>query len=406
VSPSEQFARSVAANLAYWRERLGGLSEPEPWSLSAERSNLYRAIDFGLELAETWRQAAELALDYAPLMENDGNWREWQPLIEQVAAGAPEDSLDICTKALNVQGYYYLLERRFEEALAVHRRQIRMGEALDLPIEIARGHYGMSHVYWRQRDYDRGREHGQAALTGFRAAGAGPTSQAHTLEMLGLIDQYAGAFESSARHLREAVALFRRVIEPVRLARSLKNLALTLEELGEIEGALEAYEEAADLLAIHANELERSLVELSRGTLYFNQDRLDEAEGAFRRANSAYMRRSGPRYYQAMLANNLANVYLARGELERAECCFEEAIDKWHEARAKVQLAMSLEGMAEVWQARGEPETARSVILEALAILDDFPQDAFAQKLKGNLHGLLGTLGDPQAEGAEIGAVG
>ncbi len=55
-----QFTRSVAANVAYWRQRTSDLSERKLGALDRERQNLYRATEFGLSLSvqqETGLQA-------------------------------------------------------------------------------------------------------------------------------------------------------------------------------------------------------------------------------------------------------------------------------------------------------------------------------------------------------------
>ncbi len=389
--PSAQFARTVEANLAFWEAQAESLQD-HPWDLAGERANLYRAIDFGLVLPRSRPQAAALAVRYARLMENGGFWHEWRPLLERITGDETDYGAETLGAALNWQGYFYLLDRRFDEALDAHRRQERLGRESGRPLEIAMAHYGLCHAYWRLRDYEQAKHFGEQALAGYLACGAEATKLAEAHNMLGLVAQLGGEAEGSAGHLRQAIHILRQLDEPIRLARTLKNLALTLESMGEPESALTAYQEAAGLLADAENELEKSMVELSLGTLYFNQDMINEAEAAFLRANSAYLRRSGPRYYQALAANNLANVYLRRGELERAEAYLLEAIDKWQQANANVYLAMSLLGLAEVRQNQDDTEAAEPLLRQALSIVEEYPQDAFACQLQEELERQLGEL--------------
>ena len=62
--PSSQFIRSIAANIAYWQQRTQNLTGETLSAIEQDRQNLYRAIEFGAQLKETWRETAVIQSIY------------------------------------------------------------------------------------------------------------------------------------------------------------------------------------------------------------------------------------------------------------------------------------------------------------------------------------------------------
>ena len=65
VQPIPAFVQSVSAGLVYWQSRTRKLDDAQIGRLEGERQNLYRAVQFGLALPETWQETAEVALQKA-----------------------------------------------------------------------------------------------------------------------------------------------------------------------------------------------------------------------------------------------------------------------------------------------------------------------------------------------------
>ena len=80
--PSVAFARSVAANLAYWLAFSQKMGEESLQEIDQERHNLWRAVRFGLDLEATRCAAAKLILQVYNLIERRGYWQRWIPLLE------------------------------------------------------------------------------------------------------------------------------------------------------------------------------------------------------------------------------------------------------------------------------------------------------------------------------------
>ena len=183
------------------------------------------------------------------------------------------------------------------------------------------------------------------------------------------------------KSLNRAVSIYRQMQQPALLGRSLMNLALSLEASGNAHDALTLYEEALAVLEKTEHELDKVRVELSLGTLHINAGRLHEAEAAFKRADSTYLRNSGLVYYQALTANNLGNTYLEMGRLPEAELYLRQSIAMWQFVGGRLMLANTIGTLAEVVAAQGNGEDALPLYDEATSITIDFSEDAWGRRL-------------------------
>ena len=120
---------------------------------------------------------------------------------------------------------------------------------------------------------------------------------------------------------------------------------------------------------------------------------MEEAEAAFRRADSPYMRKQGRPYDRALTKMNLANVLLAQGRVNEAEKYWQASIQEWRQVDSRLMLANSLSGLAETYVEQGKFEEVIPLYQEALAIAIDHPDDAFAQRLRKRFEDALNDLG-------------
>jgi tetratricopeptide (TPR) repeat protein len=232
------------------------------------------------------------------------------------------------------------------------------------------------------RQHTEAERHGQAALAEFTELGVEEAKLAATTCMLGLVAQGRGDLVTAKIRLQRSVDHYDLTNRIVDQARTRMNLAIVLEAAGEAPKALPLYQRARDLLEKSNSELDKTMVELALGTLYFNQGDLAAAEEAYLRADSTYLRQSGNAYYQAMAANNLGNVYLARGQLNKAEQLLRKSTTLWRRAEAHLNLANTLADLASTVAAQGDLLGANALYRQALAIVNDYPDDAWAATLR------------------------
>jgi tetratricopeptide (TPR) repeat protein len=387
-----QFADSVSANVNYWQRRVHRAGDQKFRALDSNHENLLRAIQFGLALPETQEETCKLISHSFTFVERRGYWREWLPVLNQAVKLLEGGNLLLRYRLLDQLGHLYRLDWQLSAALEAHQAAEALALEAEDDREVAHIRFNLSEDYRCARQYEAAERFGLAALELFTALGQANPQVAATLNTLGLVSQARGHFVTAEERLAEAVARFRRTHQPIDLARALKNLAMTLEALGKVEAALRCYIEAATLLEGTGSELDKVLVDLSLGTLYFNQGQWAEAEATFRRADSPYLRQSGYIYYRALATNNLGNVLLARGRLGEAEAYLLGSLRLWRQTTDEVMLANTLGTLGETFVRQAQPASARPVYDESLELLARHLDDAFALRLHTKFSAQRGHL--------------
>lgn len=391
---SPQFLDSVLANLLYWKGRTADLDLASLAEIDRDRTNLFRAVEFGLYLPQTRNDAARLAVACFPLIVQRWYYREWIPILEKAAALCGKEALALKGRLLDQLGIFYRRNREFDAAVRVHLEEERIGRDLGDKSRTAFAAMHLGEVYWRKRQYEKAEEYSLAALEFFSSLNGSEEKVANCLSNLGNIALGRGDHVLAEERLKESIDLYRDLDQPANLAAVLKSLANVHDAAGNYQEALLLLVEAADILAPTDYEIDKSAVEINIGTQYFRQGELDLAESAFNRANSSVMRETGPLYFRALIANNLGNVYLAREQWDRAKANLERAISLWRKANAQIMLANSLSGVAEALVGKGEPDCALPFYDEAIEIVSLFPDDAWARRLFKEFTEARKELGD------------
>jgi tetratricopeptide (TPR) repeat protein len=379
--PSAQFVKSVIANIDYWTQRTGQLDERQFGVLDVDWPNLYRAVEFGLALPEARNVTIALSLQLYDVIEQRGHWREWIPVLEQVLHSCTTGERTLRYQLLDQLGRLYGLGWQLPPALESHRTAEAVALKLADERAIAFARYNLSEDYRRVRQYELAEHYGALALEGFERLGMTGRPVASMLNSLGMVAQARGQLGLSEERLRRAVALFRALDRPTHLARALNNLANTLHAAAKDDEALQCFAEAAQVLAPTASEFDKVMVELSRGTVYFDLGRLAEAEAAFRLADSTFLSESAHSFHRAHLANNLGNVLLAQGRLQEAEAQLRRSAMLWRETTDPLMLANTLGTLGETLVAQARPKEAVPLYDEALALLAGHPEDAWGCRL-------------------------
>jgi len=344
--PSSQFVESVIANLKYWQARAANLSERQFDTLDVDWPNIVRAVQFSLRLLNAQPLATEFALQMFNFVEQRGQWQEWAAILEGLVRNCPPNEQRRRGQLLYQLGNFRRLERRLPEALEAHRQAEALMAEWGEPKDSALMKYALSEDYRYQRSYDEAERWGVAALTGFDQAGLGSsTKTGTTLNTLGLIAYARGDLTTAEDRLTRAVQLWQAEQAPTEMARVLNNLGIVLQAAGNTEAALQTYSQANDLLAQTNSEFDKVMIELSLGTLYFNLGKLSEAEAAFRRADSPFLRQSGHIYYRAMTANNLGNALLAQARIEEAESQLQTSLQLYRQVGDNVMIAILRAGI-------------------------------------------------------------
>lgn len=110
------------------------------------------------------------------------------------------------------------------------------------------------------------------------------------------------------------------------LFKTLNNLGLVLEGLGELQRAEELWLLYLDVPEAQQSRSLRASVHNNLGTLYFKLGQYGDALSYLHRANE-YFSQHGEAYWKALTQGNLGKVNAALGRVERAEFYFREALE-------------------------------------------------------------------------------
>ena len=381
LRPSPQFIDMMAAAVGYWRGWTEQLDDAGIGRLDRERQNLRRVVTFGLQRPETWQAAAELTLEAFDLVERRGYGQQWIPVLETAVARCGNEHHELKCRLLNRLGFFYRQERQLDAAVAMHQEAEALARAVGDRQGLAEAFYYLGGDYLEKRAYAESARCALAALAAFSELENVERWLAWSYMLVGIVARNRGDLPAAAVHLREAVARWRALKRTAPLARTLNDLGNALWPAGQVAEAEACFGEAAGLLAPTAYELDKTLTQLSLGTFYYHQQQWDEAEAAFRRADSPYLRQSGHVVYQAHAANNLGNVLLKRGRLAEAEYYLRHALHLWQQAGDDVPRANTLGTLGQALAAQGQVADALALFEVAIALLQPYPDDYWAGRL-------------------------
>ncbi|MCZ7674282.1 MAG: tetratricopeptide repeat protein [Chloroflexi bacterium] len=377
-----QFIANLVAGLAHWQVQIGELTDADILRLDARRQNLARIVAYGLNLVPTQPAAATIILQAFPLIEKRGYWQEWLPLLTSAVAACSPSDIVLKAELLNRLGELYRLTRQLPLAIDTHLQAAALIEQTDEDHLRHRIGVKLSTAYVFSREYALAEQYGQQALAGFRAIHAPPEFRAAVLNTLGSVAWQRGQLERAETRLRQALILWREAKQPTERLRTLNNLIGTLRAAKKYEAIQPCYEEALSCFPHLAGEFEKTLIEVSYGGALYEQGRYKEAEVVFHRANSAYLQQSPHFYYRATVAQCLGNTLLKQqGRLGEAASYLEESARLWHEVDDDLMLANTLGALAELYGQQGNPAEAALFYEDALALLVQYPDDAWAKKL-------------------------
>ena len=379
VRPDPQFIQAITANIDYWRQRLE--AEPGRSSLTLEYPNLVRAVEYGLALPQTQIATSQLALQAYPFIERRGYWQTWLPLLSRAIHACEDISLQLRGQLLICRGRLLRLTHQPVGALTDHEAAERAARQLADDALLVEAQFNLSEDYRLVRRYEESEAYGRAALATIERLDNGERWQASVFNTLGLIAWEQGTLATAEAHLVAAVALWRKLNDATQLARSLNNLANAWLSLEKFEAALEAYQEAADVLATTDSELDKSRVQLSLGGLHFRLEAYLQAEVAFRRADSLALRQSGDVVLQGIQAQNLGNALLKQKRYAEAELHLRQGAGLWQSINDELMLSNTKGTLAESLAAQGQIEPALVLYDEALRLLDGV-DNAMALRLK------------------------
>lgn len=377
--PSPQFIQSIQAGLRYWQQKTREIGTDQAKWLDKRRQNLYQAVLFGLQTAETWEDTATVLMQAFNYVEWGGYTHEWIPVLEQALANAPDEDSVWYGRIQNSLGQLYRLVGRPSDAVAQHEKALRQAQKLkDKKLEM-RAYMALSEAYLAQRAIPQAKEYG---LMGLELASDLPgveALEASALKTMGTIAGFLGNWAEAIDYQKRSAQLWRVQNNIVYVARALNDIGITYTRSGDFAAAQAAYEEAAAILQPTLNEVDKARIYLNLGVLHYQQKQWPEAAAAFLQINNTALRERQETHFLAMLHNNLGNVYLKMEEWELALANLKIAVGTFRKMNDKLELANSLGTMAEVYVKMLEKEQVVLCYEEAIMLLQQFPESHWGQ---------------------------
>ena len=206
--PSAQFARSVAANVTFWRQHTAERSRAQQNRLYGDRNNLFKAAQFGVGLSDTWRETSELLLALRDLFDHGIYWIEWVPILERVIAKCDAADLALKCRLLNLVRFLYRTSREIEKALICHLEAEQIAVRVGDRTLSARCHLELSRTFLAQRKHEAAECHALEALIQYEALVADPRMVGSCYMNIGLAAHAKGQLEKAEVNLRKSVQLF------------------------------------------------------------------------------------------------------------------------------------------------------------------------------------------------------
>lgn len=258
---------------------------------------------------------------------------------------------------------------------------MRAAERLENASLVATAAYQLSSDYLEMRDFEKAEHWGLQALETFERLAPRSGDHAKVLNILGSTARWQGDFALALERYREAIACWRSLDNAGDLATTLLNLAEALQAIERFDEALPIYSEAISLMAAAGSERRVVWAKTNLAALYYRMGEYARAEATFREIDLVYLRKSGDIYFQAVVANGLGNVLLARKRLEAAESYLRQSQSFWLELDDEINLANTVGTLAEALVAQGKLKEAIHLFDEACALLAGHPEHDWARKL-------------------------
>jgi tetratricopeptide (TPR) repeat protein len=290
-------------------------------------------------------------------------------------------------------GELYRYTYQLDKAIACHQQAETIAQQLNDAHAIAEAQFGLAFDYVDLRqNYAEAEQKGLAALEAFTSLQAKGGWIANSYRLLGNVARLRGDLDLAVERLSQAVTLGRQLQQPTRLARMLIGLANAFTDTKQYDEARSCLDEAAQVLTTTMSEIDKSNVQYGIGIIYWRQEKWDKAETAFQKSFSPYLRQINDLGQQANLINNLGNVYLKQHRLTEAEAQLRHARSLWQQLQAPLNLANTIGTLAEVLVQQGKEEEAALLFEQAIKLLHDYPDDAWAKNLLSGFQEQLDNL--------------
>jgi tetratricopeptide (TPR) repeat protein/CHAT domain-containing protein len=270
----------------------------------------------------------------------------------------------------------------WEAALEGYNRALAMAKELDSKGDIASTLNNLGMTYNSVGEKAKAKEYFEQSLAVIRSIASKSKqerrTEASTLDNLGFVCAFLGEPQKALEHYRQSVAAWREINEPTFIdgeSATYLNMALIYLGLGEKKTALDLLNKALDMfrrVPPHIRSLARNRTSEARilnaiGTTYSDlgemQQALDKYDQALKQVVEAH-----DKDLEGTVRNNIGNVYAHLGDNQRALAYLNEALTLHKISRDKNGEATTLNNISQVYSTAGEHRKALDYLRQVLSL--------------------------------------
>ena len=198
---------------------------------------------------------------------------------------------------------------------------------------------------------------------------------------IGLVYYFTGEYNLAVTHLYRSMAYLKQAQHAEKVANVYSNLALVFSRIGEAERAVQNYRSASRINAEIQDSNSLAVNYNGLGVSFYNLEQYDSSKVYYRKALHLF-RQLGIRQREAIVLNNIANIYVNTGDsLQQALSSYEQAIQVFEELGDLRSKAYTLEGLGSVHRELKNYSKAIAEFEESIVLTDKNGYGYYLQQL-------------------------
>ncbi len=191
--------------------------------------------------------------------------------------------------------------------------------------------------------------------------------QATTLNYIGRAYKELGELNKALDYFQQALGIYREVVDKLGEADTLHDIGSIWKTRGELDTALDYYQKALPMQRIVGDKSGEATTLNDIGSIWSQRGESNKSLDYFQQASLIYLE-IGNKLGEATTLNNIGGIWDTRGDLGQALDYYEQALSIHREVGAKSGEATTLNNIGGIWYIRGELDKALDYYQQSLKI--------------------------------------
>lgn len=355
------FHTLIVTNTNYWLNRV----QTSLSGLSHEYPQIFKCLQYALELPTAWSSAQALILAFNPVIIRQGLGRQWQALLLKAIQCSRQEN-DVVEIELRIhlatiyrlQGTWAEADECLQAALVLSQKEAQSAHYMTVLVHRAL-------VARRNADHETASDYCYCILDNHYVS---LQVRAETLNVMGLIAYDQHEFERALYYFKNALRHYDFLDDPYQEGRVFNNQGITLRKIGDLKGAEASYHKAILRFQIAEDQIEICKARMNLGNIAWLRNDFISAIEQYQLVLPIFEQT----YYLLDRANayhNLAMSYSRLSIWDKSEYCFLLAIELYEALSDLDGLVNALDNLAEMYICIDNFAQARNTWLQALDVL-------------------------------------